>query len=72
MGHFHLENIKRGKLMFHAMIVVSIMTVISLILNDLLSILFNHRFHIDLVFIPMLGLVWMYIASKNKRYVKQH
>lgn len=71
MNHFNIENIKQGKLIFHAIIVAAILTVISLIFNDLLSIIFNHRFHINLVFVPILGLVWMYFASKNKRYVKQ-
>lgn len=71
MFHTNIVKLKQGKLIFHAIIVAAIFTVISLIFNDLLSIIFNRRFHINLVFVPILGLVWMYFASKNKRYVKQ-
>lgn len=47
MFHTKIEKLKQEKLIFHAIIVAAIFTVISLIFNDLLSIIFNCRFHIN-------------------------
>jgi len=65
------SQIKKFKLMVHALLLGSLLTIISLLVNDAISLVLHQRITINLSFVIFMMVFWVLCAAKHKKYQKQ-
>lgn len=58
------------KLSVHALLIGVLLTLVSLIVNDVISIIFHERITINLFFINLIMVFWVLWAMQNTKYQK--
>lgn len=64
------SDVKKLKLAFHALLIGSSLTLISLIVNDVISLIFYKRITLNLFFITIIMVFWVLWAIQNTKYQK--
>jgi len=65
------SQIKKFKLIIHALMIGSLPTIISLIINDAISLIFHQRITINISFVTFMMVFWVLWAAKHTKYQKQ-
>lgn len=58
------------KLSVHALLLGVLLTLVSLIVNDVISIVFHERITLNLFFINLIMFFWVLWAMQNTKYQK--
>lgn len=64
------SRIKMLKLLIHSLLICILLSLVSLIINDIFSIIVDRRINLNLFFIPIIMVFWVLIAIKKPTYQK--
>ncbi|PCD08001.1 hypothetical protein CMV16_08125 [Peribacillus simplex] len=64
------SRIKMLKLSLHSLLLCILLSLASLIINDVFSIIADKRINLNLFFIPLIMVFWVLIAIKKPTYQK--
>ncbi|MGG0847866.1 hypothetical protein [Peribacillus simplex] len=64
------SRVKMLKLTIHSLLLCILVSLISLIINDVFSIIVDERTNFNLFFIPIIMVFWVLIAIKKPTYQK--
>jgi hypothetical protein len=64
------SRIKMMKLSIHSLLICILLSLFSLIINDLFSIIVDKKINLNLFFIPIIMVFWVLIAINKPTYQK--
>ncbi|MET1180818.1 hypothetical protein ABG775_23095 [Peribacillus simplex] len=70
MNLLSFSKVKILKLSIHALLIGVLLTLVSLIVNDVISIVFHERMTLNLIFINVIMAFWVLWAMQNTKYQK--
>ncbi|MFF2855409.1 hypothetical protein [Peribacillus sp. NPDC058002] len=70
MNLLSFSKVKILKLSIHALLIGVLLTLVSLIVNDVISIVLHERMTLNLIFINVIMAFWVLWAIQNTKYQK--
>lgn len=64
------SRIKMLKLSIHSLLLCILLSLVSLIINDVFSLFVDQRINLNLLFIPIIMVFWICISIKKPTYQK--
>lgn len=64
------SRVKKLKLATHSLLICVLLSLISLIINDVFSLVVHERINVNLFFIPIIMVFWVLIAINKPTYQK--
>lgn len=66
----NFKRVKKVKLVIHSLLICAGLSLVSLMINDVFSLVVHKRIGINLFFIPMFMVFWLLIAIRKSAYQK--
>ncbi|WP_260288557.1 hypothetical protein [Peribacillus aracenensis] len=70
MNLLSFSKVKILKLSIHALLIGVLLTLVSLIVNDVISMVLHERMTLNLIFINVIMAFWVLWAMQNTKYQK--